>query len=242
MLEFDQQRLADDIAAAGVAAGTTLIVHSSLSSIGRVAGGAPTVIRALLAVLGPRGTLAMPAATPQCAADPEGAAPLFDRRTTPTSLGAIPEAFRTWPGTLRSDHPLESVCARGPLAPEITREHPRAFSEGPGSPFARLHELDSRILLLGVGFNRCTALHFAESLVERRRTTTVRFAVLRDGRRSVVEVPNVADDNDTLFPVIGDRYVAAGHTAPVRIGEARCYCFPLRGLVEFARAFLTREL
>lgn len=102
------------------------------------------------------------------------ALPVFDPATTPTTMGAIPETFRTWPGTLRSVHPLESVCAQGPRAAEITREHPLAFSEGPGSPFAKLYDLDGRILLLGVGFNRCTALHFAESLVAKRRTTTVR--------------------------------------------------------------------
>lgn len=106
--------------------------------------------------------------------------------TTPTSMGAIPETFRTWPGTLRSDHPLESVCARGRFASGITGNHPLAFSEGPGGPFGRLHEHDCRILLIGVGFNRCTALHYAESLVEKRRTTTVRFPALDGGRRALL--------------------------------------------------------
>ena len=71
--------------------------------------------------------------------------PVFDRQTTPTSRGAIPEAFRTWPGTLRSNHPLESVCVRGALASEITRAHPLAFSQGREGPYGKLYELDSRI-------------------------------------------------------------------------------------------------
>ena len=37
------------------------MVHSSLSSLGRVLGGAPAVVHALLAALGPDGTLVMPA-------------------------------------------------------------------------------------------------------------------------------------------------------------------------------------
>ena len=45
----------------------TLTVHSSLSSIGWVEGGAPSVVRAFLAAIGERGTLAMPAATPDVA-------------------------------------------------------------------------------------------------------------------------------------------------------------------------------
>ena len=231
-----ESRLRQDLTALGVESGTTLIVHSALSAIGWVDGGAPAVVRALLAALGAEGTLVMPAATPGCAEEP------FDRRTTPTEMGAIPETFRTWPGTLRSRHPLESVCARGPAAAEITRHHALAFSEGRDGPFGALHELDSRILLLGVGFNRCTALHFAESLVMRRRTMTVRFPMLEDGRRVWVEVPNVADDNDTRFPVIGERYLAAGRTRRGRVGEAPSVLCPMRDLVDFAVTYFNEVL
>ena len=45
----------------GLQTGQTLIVHSSLKSIGWVVGGARSVVDALLAVLGPSGTLVMPA-------------------------------------------------------------------------------------------------------------------------------------------------------------------------------------
>ena len=252
-----ERTLRRDLTEIGVEQGTTLVVHSSLSAIGWVLGGAPAVVRALLGAVGDDGNLAMPAATPHCA-DPatwrepkipeawidevRESLPPFDARTTPTAMGAIPEAFRNWPGTLRSEHPLESVCARGPRAEEITRDHPLAFSEGPGSPFARLHDLDSRILLVGVGFNRCTALHFAESLVARRRTMTVRFSRLEGARREWVEMPNVADDNDTHFPVIGARYLAAGRATEATVGEAKAVYVRMRDLVEFARDYFDRVL
>jgi aminoglycoside 3-N-acetyltransferase len=168
--------------------------------------------------------------------------PVFDRQTTPTEMGAIPEAFRTWPGTLRSDHPLESVCARGALAPEITGEHPLAFSEGQGGPFGKLYRLDAWILLLGVGFNRCTALHFAESLVEKRRVATVRFPVLDSGCRVWRDVSNVADDNDTHFPIVGHEYVARGKARPGLIGEAPSTLFPMRDLVDFAVRYFETAL
>ncbi len=44
----------------GVDAGDTLLVHSSYKSLGPVEGGPQTVIDALLAALGPDGTLIMP--------------------------------------------------------------------------------------------------------------------------------------------------------------------------------------
>ncbi|MEE9229538.1 MAG: AAC(3) family N-acetyltransferase [Acidobacteriota bacterium] len=238
-----------DLNSLGVKPGLTVTVHSSLSSIGWVVGGSPTVVRALFEAGGDQGTLAMPSATPHSSdpatwTDPQipeawldkvrQELPVFDCQTTPTEMGAIPESFRTWPGTLRSNHPLESVCARGPLAAEITSEHPLAFSEGKGTPFEKLYKLDSWVLLLGVGFNRCTALHFAESLVAKRRLTKVRFPSLDGGRRVWLEVPNVADDNDTHFPVIGENYVSAGRAKLGSIGEAESVLFPMRDLVDFA--------
>jgi aminoglycoside 3-N-acetyltransferase len=252
-----EKTLRRDLLALGLAPGRTLVVHSSLSAMGWVEGGPATVIRALLHAVGGQGTLAMPAATPRCA-DPAGwldppvpearleemrrNLPLFDLHTTPTTMGAIPEAFRTWPGTMRSDHPLESVCARGPLASEITAQHPRPFSEGTGTPFGKLYELDSWVLLLGVGFHRCTALHTAESMVENRRTTVCRFPMMEDGRRVWLEVPNVADDNGTHFPLIGESYLAQDQARQGKVGKASSTLFPMRDLVDFAGRYFETTL
>jgi aminoglycoside 3-N-acetyltransferase len=60
----DMERLARDLRDLGVTSGATLMVHSSLSAIGWVEGGASVVVRALIEALGEDGTLAMPASTP----------------------------------------------------------------------------------------------------------------------------------------------------------------------------------
>ena len=104
-----------DIAAAlrslGVRRGGSLLVHSSLRSLGRVPGGAETVVRGLLAALGEDGTLLMPALTYEFVRSHN---PVFDVRGTPSNVGLIPEDFRLRPGTQRSIHPTHSVCAVGP--------------------------------------------------------------------------------------------------------------------------------
>jgi aminoglycoside 3-N-acetyltransferase len=252
-----EAELTRDLRSLGVPSGSTLVVHASLSKVGWVADGPKTVLAALIATVGAEGTLVMPAATPACGdpatwAGPEVTeaelerlrehTPVFDLRTTPTTLGAIPETFRTWPDVLRSDHPLESVSARGPLARRITAHHPLEFSEGPGSPFGKLHELDGRILLLGVGFDRCTALHYAESLACNRRTQRVRLPTLRDGRRAWVEVDNVADDNGTHFPSIGERFTRAGLATVGQVGRAPSILCSMRALTDFAVRYFETEL
>ena len=75
--------LRQDLVTIGVTPEMTLLVHSSLSSIGWVVGGPPTVVRALLNVLGERGTLVMPAATPHCTDPATWASPCESARIEP---------------------------------------------------------------------------------------------------------------------------------------------------------------
>ncbi|MDG4864221.1 AAC(3) family N-acetyltransferase, partial [Streptomyces sp. T-3] len=60
--------------ATGVEEGMHLIVHSSLSRLGRIEGGAPAVVESLRTAVGEAGTVAVPAFTWQVAdPDPEWA-------------------------------------------------------------------------------------------------------------------------------------------------------------------------
>jgi aminoglycoside 3-N-acetyltransferase len=106
------RRMADELLSVGVRQGGVLLVHSSLSAMGHVIGGAETVIQGLLEALGPEGTLLMPALSYEIVT-PERST--FDVRRTPSNVGIIPEYFRTRPGTRRSVHPTHSACGVGPL-------------------------------------------------------------------------------------------------------------------------------
>ena len=107
--------LVNDLAKLGIKTGMNLMVHSSLSRVGWTQGGASSVIAALLQAISPVGTLIMPVGSPQLSAQDTCKTPteLFDIKITPTTLGVIPETFRTMPNVIRSDHPLTSVCALG---------------------------------------------------------------------------------------------------------------------------------
>lgn len=241
----------------GLHSGMTVMVHSSLGKIGWTVGGPVTIVRALLEVLGPEGTLVMPAESPHVS-DPSGwndervkeewhetihdHLPVFDPGTTPTTMGAIPEAFRTYPGTRRSDHPMVSVCANGRLADEIVKEHSLEFCEGRGTPFQKLYDFNSHTLLLGVGFNRCTSLHYAESLVPHRRTTIHRYPMTIEGQRKWVANEDMANDDGVHFPIVGKEFVATKAVRRGRVGEANSLFFSTRKLVDLAESYFNREL
>jgi aminoglycoside 3-N-acetyltransferase len=249
--------VASDLQRLGVRSGQLLMVHSSLRSIGYVLGGAQAVVRALIDVLGPDGTLTMPAFSPEVS-DPaswgdrpfgshdlelaQDQVPVFDIAVTPTSMGAIAETFRNWPGALRSTHPQVSVTARGPHAERIVTPHELAWGQGAGSPFERLYDYDAALLLLGVGFNRATFLHFAESRVLHGRRKTRRIPVDRDGVRTWLLVPDVGDDLNTYFPRIGEEFLEARHPSTGHIGQAPSTLVSSRALVDFATEFLSRAL
>lgn len=145
------------LAALGIEAGDHVLVHSSLSSFGRVRGGANTLIDALLGTVGPQGTVMMPAFGSTDA--------VFDAEKSETTLGAVPRAFWKRAEAVRSRHPLASVAAIGAEADALVRHHEKAATaHGHGTPFHRLYELRGKVLLLGVDQDRSTFLHTAEAL------------------------------------------------------------------------------
>jgi len=159
-----QKRIVDDLAASGLRRGGALLVHSSLSSMGKVRGGAETVIRGLLEALGPEGTLLMPALS---YIHVHWEKPVFDVSRTPSCVGAIPEFFRRRRGTVRSVHPTHSVCGVGAQAEAILDGHRLDETPcGPHSAYRLLRDLGGQILFLGCGLRPNTSMHGVEELVE----------------------------------------------------------------------------
>jgi aminoglycoside 3-N-acetyltransferase len=157
-------QLAIDLIAAGVRPGGALLVHSSLRALGPVPGGAETVIRGLLAALGDEGTLLLPSLSYQHVSARQ---PRFDVRLSPSNVGALAEYFRTRPGTQRSLHPTHSICAVGPLADTLLRDHLLDTTPcGPHSPLHLLPQHNGQILMLGCGLRPNTSMHGIEELVE----------------------------------------------------------------------------
>ena len=150
-----QARLAQDLRALGLASGMEVMVHSSLSTIGPVQGGADTVIDALLEVIGHDGTLLMPSFHHR-------AAQVFNPYTTPTTNGTIPDALWRRTVAVRSDHPTHAVAAIGSKADWFCANHADVGVWAPESPIGRLIHNGGYLLALGVTHHTTTAYHVAE--------------------------------------------------------------------------------
>lgn len=210
-----------------------VLVHSSLAALGRVEGGADTVIDALLEAVGPRGLVVVPTfATPRP----------FDRRTAATPLGAVPDRFWRRPEALRSLHPTHSVAAIGVGAEALLRDHekaPTAYAEG--TPYYRLAMEGGKILLLGVDQDRNTTLHTAEALAGAPYLKEITASYIDDqGETITIPVKQMAGPHrdflhlDSLFRRRGVMRVG-------RIGRAVCRLLDGKRMLETALEALRED-
>jgi len=145
----------------GVTRGRTLWVQSSWNEFYNVALRPSEAIELLRDLLGPEGTLAMPAFPIDQNPDK-----VFRVDRAAVYTGLLCEVFRRTPGVRRSIHLTSSVCAVGPNADFLVRDHHHtAMPWGKDSPFCRLAELDARMLGIGAGFKFMTPLHAVECLL-----------------------------------------------------------------------------
>lgn len=242
----------------GVQPGDVLLVHASLSTIGWVVGDARSVTEALIGAIGDEGTLVMPAFSgdlsdpvdwrnppvPKSWIDPiRRSMPAFDPARTPTrQMGKIAEAFRTWPGVLRSVHPVSSMAALGLHAEDIISRHELAYSLGDRSPMGKIYELDSKVLLIGVGHDRNSSLHLAEARALHGRRIVRRMPIKQGDQVVWQGYEDVDDDDGKLFPEVGRAFESTGEVTLGQIGLAESRLMKQRRLVDFATAWLDQTL
>ena len=227
----------------GVQPGQVLMIHSSLRSLGHVVGGAPTVVDAILEVLGPTGTLVGPSFNYETAHAPDF---VFDPVNTPSDMGAIADEIRRRAGNNRSRHLTHSLSAIGRHARTVvTADGPTAWSAD--GPLGAVFKLDGRFLLLGVTYQSFTACHLLEVAFRLRyRKLDILRRRLRRPDGTLVPFDSTIYLRDVDYPGydfnrVGQAMEDAGITTVEPVGNAIARLIPAQPMREFATPRVQRD-
>lgn len=125
--------------------------------------------------------------------------------------------------------------ALGARADEVTATHELDEGLGMASPLGRLFDLDAKVCLLGVGHDRNTSLHLAETVAEwsGKRHVEQGARVQVDGQSRWVTYSETGYDTDDFLEV-GAAFEATGAVRVGPVGDATARVMSMRELVDFA--------
>ncbi len=166
LVRLNEAKILEALQSLGAFKTDLLLVHSSLSACGSIDGGPATVISALRSWITDRAALALPTHT-WSYPDASGVAPVYDYKSTPSVVGTITNYYWRQPGIVRSQHPSHSIACSGPDAEELCRDHELCETPcGPGTPYLRIAEGNSSVLMFGATMDAYTLYHTAEDAAE----------------------------------------------------------------------------
>lgn len=149
----------------GITSSDTVLVHTSLRSVGGIDGGADSMLDAFCEYLRD-GLFIVPTHTWD---DVTKDNPFFDVMNSKPCIGVLPciAAERTNHGCgVRSLHPTHSVAAFGSRAEEYVKGEENSATPAPvGGCWARLYNENAKILLIGVGHDKNTYFHAVDELL-----------------------------------------------------------------------------
>jgi aminoglycoside 3-N-acetyltransferase len=150
-----KDQLKKDLLRLGLEKEDNVAVALSFKSIGYVQGGPNTFIDALLEVVGSKGTIMMNTFTHSKSLFGLTPDHVFDSKKTIPYTGLIPRTLLQRDGSIRSQHPNNSVVAIGFYAKYLTVDHDGRSN--PFLPYEKLGQINGKYMCIGLG-NRFVAI------------------------------------------------------------------------------------
>lgn len=249
------QSIAEELKALGIKKNSIVLVHTSLSKVGWVNGGAPAFVDALMEVISEsEGTIVMPAQTGDWSEPskwqhppvPESwwetireTMPAFHPDKTPCPyMGVVADAFRTYPKVMRSSHPAVSFAAWGKDASELMANHSINFGLGEQSPLKKLYDKDALILAVGTDYDTSTAMHLGEYRAPNPPLTEEGVPILENGKRVWKTYTDIELDEDQ-FIAVGRQLEEKGVVTQGLIGSAQAKLYRLKDAVDESEHYFT---
>lgn len=246
-VEHTKENLLADLSAMGLKHTDAIMVHSSMKSIGAVAGGADTVVDAFMEYF-KEGLFMTPTHTWAQMGENHS---LFDPEEEPACVGIIPNVFRQREGVVRSLHPTHSIAAYGPKAAAYIKGEENVITPAqPGGCWSRLLDVDAKILLVGCTHARNTFMHAVEEhldVPERLTAEPVNFQIkMPDGSIKDVAVhrhynpvtAHISEEYDKLAQAFYD----CGAAKKVKFGDADCILCEAREIYRVMEKVLAHEI
>ena len=237
---YTKRDLMTDLAHIGVNPRGTLLIHSSMKSIGPVEGGADTVLDALSDYM-KDGLLVLPTLTwSSVTADHN----VFDVLREPCCVGILPELFRQRPGVIRSLHPTHSVAALGKDAPLYVagEEYARTPCARRGC-WGKLYDRGAQILFLGCTLKSNTFIHGVEEwnhIPNRLNERPEEYvAIAPDGVRCVIpQYRHNASNPSRFYDKMEPVFLEEGAIRYSRLGDAKCILGDAVAMAEITTGYL----
>ena len=184
---YNKQQLKDQLKSMGLKGDETILIHSSMKSIGEVDGGADTVLDAWMEYF-KDGLLLLPTHTWKTV---NADNPVYNPQTTPSCVGLLTNMFMKRDGVIRSLHPTHSMAGYGKNAAEyLAGEEYNNTPCTPGGCYDRLKDAGGKVLLVGVGHERNTYIHSVEEVLNvPNRLSDMPMEL-------VIELPKEDEDNN----------------------------------------------
>lgn len=148
---------------------------------------------------------------------------------TADHMGLMAKQILTMPDSRRGNNPINSFTAVGANAEKLIAGQ---TPEDVYAPFRQLYEDEGYILLMGVGLERATIIHYAEQ--QAGRTPFIRWANNREGKVIPVSIGSCSGGFGNFEPLLTEK-------RQVLAGRSLWQCYPARTIVDVCKEAILRN-
>ena len=215
--------------------GKIVTVHTSLKAVGKIEGGGEVLLSALIDFFTQDGGLL-------CVPTHTWDSDVYDRRTTHSCIGVLPQLAAAHPDATRTLHPTHSMAVFGDREKVEHFINNEVIADTPANPrgcYGKLFAEDGYVLLIGVGQDKNTYLHCVEEMLDTPNRLTdykvEKTIIHKDGseeKRFLYWFDDKIPDVSVYFPKFEEPFRYYGCIENGNIGNAKAELCSARKMYE----------